>query len=207
MSINEISTLSILAPILVGAIFFTKLQRASRTLLLYTLATLIMDCYMWFLSNRSTNTMFLFHIHSYIEFGFIALIYFRITKDIRHVNTIKIVASLFAVASVINVFFFEPITEFNSNQRYFESALVLIVILPYLFQLRAQESNVLRTPFGLMSVALIIYFVGTLAVFILSKELFSSSAKNYLWIIHALLNIGLNLCYAVVLFKSRQLSP
>jgi len=143
-----------------------------------------------------------FHAHTFIEFVSIAVIYYLIAQNLRIRLRIKQFSVVFVILSVFNLIFLEEFTEFNSNQRYLEGILLLVIFfLSWFYFQNSGERNYL-----FLNAAFIIYFSGTLLVFILSKELFRGERVNYLWIIHSLLNIGLNISFAIFLLREMKLN-
>lgn len=208
MDINVITALTVLAPISIGAFYFSRLFVVARILWFFILITGGMELSMWFQYSKSINTMFFFHIYSYIEFGFIALIYYRLSMNYKWRSVILGLFSLFSIASILNLIFLEPFTVFNSNQRYLEGVLILLLVSNYIIQSTKDKlnSSLKRDPFTILSLAWLVYFSCTLILFIFSKQWFSAETINYYWIVHAILNAGLNFSYAYTLFKAKVIA-
>lgn len=200
MDINDIATFSFLVPITVGARNFFSLDNKSRLLFLYLCVSLVLDLYAWYLSSNSINTMPLFHLHSFIEFTAIT-IFFYLAIDKKRIKRLVLTSILtFFFLSVLNLVLLESLSVFNSNQRYVECVILCFVF----FQFLMNSINV-ELSLRILIAAFLIYFVGTLLVFILSKELFLGSTMKYVWWIHAVLNIGLNISIAYFLFNTSKL--
>ena len=200
MNINELSTLSFLVPITLGTRNFLRLPIEGKILTIYLIVTLALDLLIWNLSSNSFNTMPFFHIHTLIEFVIIVTILYCISNSVDR-KLIVTLTVLFMIFSCINLCFFEHLSQFNSNQRFVECLFLVILFVRYLFQ-NQDTSNSTNNRF--LVVCFLVYFIGTILVFVLSKELFLGKRVNYLWVIHALLNIALNLLFVVFLFKSSK---
>lgn len=110
----------------------------------------------------------------------------------------------FGLFTVYSVLFIETISEFNAVQRWVEMVLLIQIILLYLRELSMLRSSVQmkKNPFFWLSVGYLIYFTGTIYLFVNQKYFLEHGQTQY-WIIHGIFNIFLNAVFTVVLWKSR----
>jgi hypothetical protein len=196
--------ISILVPALVGAIFYSKLIRSVRVLSILVGLTLLIEVAARVLFEYGINNMFIFHLYSFIEFGFIALIYYQVSTNPHWRKLILTLSVLFGTFSIVNILFLEKITEFNSIQRHVELIGLAIILVIYCYKLIHEDRNVnfFQNPFFILTGGFLIYFGGTMYLFVFSKELLNGDKTSY-WIIHGIFNIFLNITYTVVLWKGR----
>ena len=153
------------------------------------------------------NNMPVFHIYTYIEFGFISLIYFHIAESRVWRRSIIMLASGFLIFSLINLLLFEGIMEFNSNQCYVECLIVFIYCIAFYAQLMRKAENVYleRQPMFWFTSASLLYFSGTLILFLMYNHVSEESFKYY-WNVNSVLNLFRNFCYVMVLWLGRKVS-
>lgn len=148
--------------------------------------------------------MFLFHIHTFAEFYLLSLFYFRILKTIPFRITIQIFSISFMVISAICLWKGNSIYEFNSIQRYVEMLLLTIILFSYLYErTHSQRSKPLgNDPYLWLTIGYIVYFFGTLLLFVLRDQVITDPNFDY-WIIHGIFNIFLNGILTFVLWNGR----
>lgn len=208
MNLDSISALSIVFPTIVGLFSLGKLNnRALRTLSALIFFTAIMEVTGSIFAAYGWNNMPYFHLFTYIEFALIFLIYYSLLKDLWQRIVLISVALFFGIFSIFNLLYLESILEFNSNQRYVEGFIIMIMcVLFFLNLLRRAEFIKLETyPYFWLTSGFLTYFAGTLIVFYLVKRLEDDSADFY-WGVHGILNILLNVCYAMTLWMGRRVS-
>lgn len=203
---SYISLFSILAPTIVGILFYKKFTKELKVLVFFVLFSFLIEGVAYYLRINRINNMFILHLHSWIEFFFIAAIYYKLTSNQNWKTTIILFTLLFSGLSLLNLLYLEDLSTFNSNQRYMEGILVIALFIVYLFQLmsRPKQEYLENHPFFILTVGFLIYFLGTLFLFLFSKEILSQSENSY-WALHGILNIFLNIIYTVVLWKGRIL--
>ncbi len=208
MSINLhlISACSIIAPIIVGAIYVRSLSFALKILFVFVVIAGALELTTSILSFHKVNNLIFFHVFVYIEFSVIALIFFFSYDSVfwRAVSLLFLVA--FLLFSVINNIWYETFDDFNRNQRYAEGMLVIIMSGGYYISLlrRPIHRYLERQPMFWLASGWLIYFAGTLYLFLFSKELLSMETQEW-WTLHAILNISLNLIYLISFLKGRRI--
>lgn len=200
--INLISALSILAPLVLGAIFYNGLLSASKLIYFFILLTFGLELTARILSENGMNNMFIFHIHAFLEFYFWVWIYYRLNPSIGWHHMSIALSVLFGVGSIIALLFVQGIQEFNAVQRIIEALLLGIVFTRHLTQSFRVGIEKMNSAYFVQTIVLLLYFSGTLFLFSFGVELLKNE-RNYFWIIHAVFNILLNISIAYTLWKTR----
>ncbi len=200
----DLSMFSILPPSILGVVWFRKLPTTLKILVLFILAALLLEVIAYVLFLNARNNMFVFHIHTYLEFSCFALIYYRLTTHQFIKLFIQITSFLFIVFSVFYTFQLEFI-QLNPTQRLIEA--IILVVFFFLYFAETISNNKIPfvewNPFFLLTIGLLIYFVGTTLIFISLDEM-NEFGNVSLWAIHSLLNVMLNIFYTIVIWRSSK---
>jgi hypothetical protein len=194
---------SIIAPVVIGAIFYFKLPGALKILCWLLFATLIMEGIGLWLFQLKVNNLFIFHLYSYIEFGLITLIYYQLSTNQMWKRLLVITFFVFLLFSGVVLAFYQGLDSFNSLQRNAEGIILMVYFFAFIRQYSLFESRrrKLLKPFFWLTYGYFIYFAGTIFLFIFANEILSDKMNDY-WTIHGVFNIFLNIIYAVVLISS-----
>ena len=198
ITIDIISSFSILLPTLVGIFLFNRIQGPLRLVIYYVLITFVLEVFVYYLTEIQSNNMFLFHIHTYVEFILLALFYRSLFRTIQEKRSIDFLIFGFLVFSAVNMISYESILEFNALQRHVECVLVTLIAGYYLFGVYQRKKRIGTHIF--LTWSLLLYFNGILFLFIGKQVL--STESGVLWIWHGVLNIILNFSFVISLFKS-----
>ncbi|OFZ08497.1 MAG: hypothetical protein A3D92_17555 [Bacteroidetes bacterium RIFCSPHIGHO2_02_FULL_44_7] len=203
-TITLLSAISILAPALVGAIFYARLLNFARILYGFVLFTLVIEIAARILFECSINNMFIFHLFSFGELTFIALIYRNLSTGERWKQIILYGFVVFQSFALLNLLFFDNVTHFNAVQRYFEMIFFFVLFGGYVLEKRriTDQLHLRHDPALLLTAGFMVYFLGTFYLFLFGKELLSGAQNNY-WIIHGVFNIFLNLVFVLVFVRGR----
>lgn len=200
------SMVSILPPAIAGAFFLKTLPNPLKILVIFIFTTLSLEAASYILYLRGQNNMFLFHAHSFIELAFLSVMYWLLLNSRLWNWVIRALLLAFVVFSALNMAFYEGSQEFNANQRYAEGIIVLVFVFGYLNKLISNKEYgyIENHPYFILTIALLLYFFGTLFLFLFGKLLLSDS--NGYWAIHGFLNITLNLMNTFVLWKAYKIA-
>ncbi|MFT5777351.1 MAG: hypothetical protein ACI837_000283 [Crocinitomicaceae bacterium] len=200
MILDNISALSILLPALVAGITFYWQTKTLRKLSVFVFATLILEISAAILSSYHTNNMWIFHLYTLLEVVFIAWIYNDLSNN-RNTKIVNVLLVVFIMFSAVNIICIESLKEFNSYQRFIGGVTIIIYALIYFVQLfkEAKIERLERHAYFWLNSAFLIYFAGTLFLFILTENILADDSHNY-WNLHAILNISLNLGYTATLW-------
>lgn len=159
----------------------------------------------WF---QSINNLPLLHV--YVAGGFVlqAWFYNSVLKGFINPRIIWIVVILFTVFTIINSLFFQSIYTFNSYAVTVQAILILILSLSTYFLLLndivKQERVSLLKSLNWINSGMFIYYASSLLIFYFSDLIFthySNFANKYLWSIHTLFLIIMNVCFFIGLWK------
>lgn len=206
MILSKISAYSVILPLLVGAITFKKLSPTLRKLWVLVILYAAHESIALLLSAERINNMPVFHSHTWIETSFVTWIYADLLKG-RMRTIMWVLFGLFLGFSLVNSVFLESIWEFNSKQRYIAGIVLIIYTMMYFVEMlrSLNEERIERHMYFWMNGAYLIYFAGTLFLFIMTKEILSTESNSF-WDLHSILNILLNLGLAVTLWMGARKS-
>jgi len=198
------SAISIIAPLIVGAFFYWKLSPNFKTIFFIVFCFAIIELIASILFEKRVNNMVLYHIHTYVEFYFLAYLFNRLVKRKLLQRFIGYSSLLFFFASLL-FFLRDNLFEFNTAQRYLQIVLLSIIILAYLHELYISTSKIKirKNPFFWLSCGYLIYLFGTILLF-LSQQMFVETGQTGYWVIHGIFNIFLNLVFTFVLWSGRE---
>lgn len=159
------------------------------------------------LGFRGINNMFILHLSSPFEFSIVVLILNAVFDNGKRVFAL-VAITLFVLFAAISTLVIDPIDSLNLTVRGVQGVLVIAMCLGFFIHLfRSDESlNLLSYPFFWLFSGWLIYYSGTLFLFLMAK----SDAMNITYpIIHSVLNIFLNLNFIYVLWlgSRRSTSP
>jgi len=200
--LNLISTISIYAPLIIGAFFYRRLSKLGFVLFIFVLISAIGETAVRVLYEFKVNNMFLFHFQSYLEFSFLSIIYYQLIQNSFSRKIIVGCVFLFLIGSFLFLAV-DNIQEFNTGQRYLEGVLVILMITLH-FRDFLHRTNEMNTQFIWLSFGYLIYFFGTLMLFLSQDKLVEIGDSRYWLVIHSIFNILLNGIISFVLWNSRR---
>ncbi|MCR9171793.1 MAG: hypothetical protein NXI10_04835 [bacterium] len=179
---------------------------ALRILFVYVAVTGIFELITGIMFAYGVNNMVLFHTYFYIEFLAISAIFFFSYDSVFWRGIVGVFLVSFLAFSLIDYFYFDAWDPFKANERYAEGLMVIIMCAGYYISLlrRPIHRYLERQPMFWLTSGWLIYFAGTLYLFLFSKELLEMDSFHF-WQIHAILNIGLNVIYVVSFVMGRRL--
>lgn len=205
--LNTASAISVSLPLFVGIIFFKKHSVPLRYIVYLLLATVLVEVAARVLIVYKQPNLPLLHIYTPLQFALIAWVYQLYLHKIYPRYLIPIVILIFSAYSLINSLFIQSIFTFNTYARAIENILLIILALSYFYKmLRELKVKYLeKHPMFWINSGVLIYFSGSLFIFIFSNYILpSQSLSQFFWIIHAFLNIFINIFYAIGLWLSRE---
>lgn len=198
-----LSTFSILLPLLLGAVFFRYLATPLRVLYILVVLATMLETWVIILNLKGLNNLFLFNYYTLIEFAFISGV-FTIIFQIKRNRVLIAVISTLVMTYMMYSLFTNDLNEIDSQNRIIESSVIIVYSLLFI----AVALNKFKAPYLEMNTYFVlisgwlIYFVGTIFVFLLSNHLDESNFMPS-WSIHSVLNIFLNIIYASVIWRSK----
>lgn len=199
---------SILLPTILGAILFKRLPNTLKVLTVFVFLTVISEILTYIFYLNGQNNLFLYHIYTFLEFGFISWIYASIFNRKYLKVIIGILSLAFISASALSLIKLESLVEFNSIQRMIE----LIILVLYFFihmgmLMKSKKAPFLEMhPYFILTLGFIIYFIGTAILFYFTNLFIEMGNLVSFWMIHGALNIFLNIIYSIVLWRGSEAS-
>jgi hypothetical protein len=138
------------------------------------------------------NTMLIYHIMAPLE---VMLLYSYMASAHRFQPITNGGILIFIViGNVTNTLFFQPVNEFNSTAWTVNTLLLIGLALYSLFQLFSQVDTLEleKSPAFIVLTALLIYFSGSLFLYIVSSKVLSREAQGFFhnaWLIHSVSDI------------------
>lgn len=146
------------------------------------------------------------HLYTTLEFCLIAWFYHIFFDGFFNRKTVPILILVFVGFAIINIIFIQSLFEFNTYPRGLESLLITgLAILAFYKMLQELEYTRLdKSPIFWINSAFLIYFAGSLFLFLMGNLLLSKDRQLSLiaWTIHAFLFGFMHIFIAVGLWHS-----
>lgn len=200
-----LSTFSIILPVFIGGLLFRTLTSPLKVLYLFICLTAILETWSSVLHTYGENNMVFFQIHTYIEFVFLSFVYFLVIKSKYVRNYILILSSLFIFWLIYSDIWGGNSGELNTEVRVFESIILISYFVAHVLTVfRNSSSPFMETqPYFILTCGLLLYFLGTLLVY-LYYDYLDGEILMYVWAIHSFLNLILNFIYVIAIWRSRK---
>jgi len=201
--IAHASAISVLIPLGLAIAHWKKIPTEISTLKWVLIASFIIDVTSFFFMKFSMNTHPLGNAYLFIQFSILFYIFsFYNSRKIL----LKFLYAFFVVFYAINLFFIQSPQIFNTNSNVISSLILIGLSISFFYRLLNELSifHVHRLPMLWLSFATLIYYSGTLFLFLISNYLFQSTDESniMMWILHNLLNITKNILFAIALWQS-----
>ena len=204
-----ISEFSIFLPLLMMVILSKHLSKQLVILKHFIFFTATLGLASIVLGWVGIQNLFLYHLHTPIEVILLSLFYFRISQRIVSMNGLIFIGITILSFAFIDVFFISGLENLNGFTRVFGGIFILTLAFRYIHYFLAQRSLIgaQNNPYFLITIGLIIYYVGTTALFTLNNSFLQASndALHLVWIAHTYTNILLNLIITLAIWKQRKL--
>ncbi len=205
---EEITMISGVAPILVGAVSFRRLPLALKLLFGLTIYSAVSNIITASLAYNTINNMPFFHLYAWIEMIILFFIFWNILHSKKKKLAVVIIAIALIALSIVNLLFIERHWQFNGNQLYAEGLVMIFFSLLYFVQI-FQEMKIKRMedhPYFWMCSCMLIYFAGNLFLFIVMGKYGRALNTDYWMILHSSLMLLLNIGYTLTLWKGTRLT-
>lgn len=200
--IDFFSFISIFIPLIIGLILFNRVLVTSKILILFITLTALLEVGVMVFYYLNWNNLIFFHLHTFIEFTLLSIIYIRLIRNRSFRLLAAILIPVFVLFSFYAIWFIQDTVGFNSIQRHVGGTILICYALFYIRESREyQERSWYLNPFLIFSISFLLYFIGSMFVFIFANEMFKTG-EDAAWAIHGVLNILLNLGCAVVIRMS-----
>lgn len=204
--IDLLSALSVLIPATAGIYFFRSASRDMQFLAVFIILSLISSLTVTILAIYEINNLWLFHIFTPIEYGFLICVFsfWQRSQLIKKILIWSIVVFFFIWigAKLLQI---EQFDHFYHPTRSLSTIIMTIVSVFTLITINIEEEDLIYKDYRFWVIlGVLVSFTGTAIVFNLSDlDLIKS-----IWTIHSILNITGNICFACAFFFLRsQLNP
>ncbi|WP_018478955.1 hypothetical protein [Pontibacter roseus] len=202
-----LSAFSILVPLATSSLRLKSSDTLVRVIFTYAFIILLVEAGGLYTRELGQNNVWLSHLYVPLEYMLLSLamaLGFR-NKTIR--QGIYLSIALVLVFAIANVVLWQPLDKMNSHVRALSSTLMSLQALLYLYKAFMDVTNVklLRDPFFLLSIGILIYFVGTVFLFAFLEDMIRDSMQmaRYFWSsINSSCTIAFNLILALVAWKA-----
>ncbi len=181
---------AITLPLTVAILRYKYLSPALRFFIIYLVLNGAGNLCASILAYRRINNLPVLHVYTVLEFVLISFFYKKILRTHIPAKVINAIVYTFIAFCIINTSFFQPIYSYNSYSRAF-SCIIIMGYALYCFKhaLDAADGDDGERQIPLwINAALLLYFGGSLFLFISANLILSDSFMNTIfWTIHATL--------------------
>ena len=205
----EVAPYATVLAIIPGLIKFRTFPTPLRIVAIHVLIAGLVDLAAMILWNYKTNNLFLLHIYTIEECGMILLFYSYLLSDAGNRKRFLYVFLGFALISIANSIFLQPLTRNNTYARSLEAMIIIVCAIMYFLKLLSETKlkSPARSPYFWINTGFLIYFSGSLVLFTLSNYIRGPQYKQLrldIWTLHAFFSIVLYALIAVGLWKHRK---
>lgn len=197
-----------LLPLLIGLINFKYLGASLKPVILLLIFILITEIISSSLSDRGINTYPVIRMYTIIEFCCLFVFYKRFFDAHVKIKFLKIVVPAFLLAAAADVFVLNSINSSDTLASSVEGVCIITFSVSafYLIMKKMLYSNLLDEPFFWINSAYLIYFSGTLFLFIFLNYIVKNHIENYskIYIINSILNLVNYSLITIGFWKTRK---
>lgn len=202
--IMDISAYSICLPAAIGLIRLRNLTWEQQIVLrLVGISIFFEFAALYIGAALDLKNLPLLHIFTVLQFYLLALIYRRNLPPVIPTRIINWLIIVFVVIAILSAIFLEGLLRFNTYPRALESIMLIFFSLTFFYKTlkELKIKKLEREPVFWINSGVLIYFSGSLLIFIVSNYFFTSDDILFVaWGIHAILNIVNNLLYGIALW-------
>ena len=200
ITFSYIARFILLASVFVIAVNWQKFARPFHFFLWYVILNLIVELVAGVYFELSKNNLPILHLFTFLEFVLLSSFYKPLLRDFGlSVRLFFLITISVALLIVLNTLFLQPIFEFNSYAKSLSQTILIAYAVWYFFgkTIWAKKSTG-NNDLDLINAALLIYFSGSLFIFMFSNTFAGdeTGAYSFFWALNALLNV----LYQVLIF-------
>ena len=171
----------------------------------YVILMLLTEMSIIIYSQYGRYTYNVIHRYMFFEFFLFSLFIVHVVSSKKLHYCYKWILSAYVAYGMYSTIYLEPFDTFNSNLRSIENILLILFCLMFYFNLfrKAEVVDLIKYPYFWGVSGMFIHFSGTLFIYIYAKYL-DDKVSVYLWSIHSILNILLNISIAYTLWVSSK---
>lgn len=157
-----------------------------------------------FIPVRGTNNLPLLHLYTLVEFVLFTLLYKRMELFKSWINsTFWIYLISISILIILNSIFIQSIFAYNSYAKALVQVLLIVYAVGYMFKLK--EPGVESGALNLMNAAILLFYSGSLFVFMFGNILESEQYGALFWDLNVLLNLLFQVLMLISLWKASRI--
>lgn len=199
--LDFISAFSVLPPLLIGLSQGKRLNTELRLVTLMLVCSALADGLSYIFVSRNINSWPIVNAYFIVQFTLLYLVFSHNYSN----NYFKLLFFAFTMFSLVNYLVIQSPFEFNSTSSYLGALFMLLLALFYLYRLFKDlpVERVQDLPMLWIAFAVLIYFGGTLFVFLFNNYLIVNEPGTHsaIWILHNMLNVAKNVFLSIALWK------
>lgn len=198
--LGVISLLISFLPFLYGLVYFSKLEKELKIFVYFLAIICLFGTLEFLLVYFKHSNSIIYHFYTFIEYYFIAYLYYRLFKRESFKTLIIILSIVFLILGIVSKFLMESLNQLDNVTMTFESVFILIITSMYIVKYLVSNLYVNYRDFRFsLTIVFMIYFGGSLIIFVLSN-VFPSG-----WYFHGILNILKYISFVLVILWNRRL--
>lgn len=177
-----------LIPIIAGLVFYKRLNKPLRTILIFLSASFIFNVIGSTLAGHGINNLPGLHLYTIVELVTVMLYYLYAFDKGDISKWIKAAMLIFPVICIVNFSFFQSIYTFNTYTRPLGAIIIILFTTAYMATQSNFKNRELITRSGrLVAAGFMIYFCSSLFQFIFSNIISKNASRNFklfIWDMH-----------------------
>ena len=208
--IFEYAPLAIFLPAVVALIRIRYLNNSLLFVALFVVLAGLGEIVAEYTTSRHIPNLYILHGYTILEFNVIALFYARFFRGFYPRWLVPGLMVAFTVLALLNSAFLQPITSYNTYARSLEGILIIALALLCYYKILTElpTKRLEKSPIFWVNTGFILYFVGSLFLFVLSNALLKEPNKSMWfmsWGLHSLLMVLMHIFISIGLWFSPQL--
>lgn len=206
----EISAYSAGIPIILSFFYFKRYNRTIRFLFYYLYISAIFDLISILLAEYKLNNILFAHLDTLSQIVFLGVFYYYSLKIQLIRKSVILITICLALFTIINGIFIQGFDHFNSYSRTAGNIFLIFPPLFYFYEVFIQDKivRIEKEPMFWISVGTLIYYTGTLFVFILYMNHnfgVSEEISNQIWVVNSVLNILQNMLFGIAILCLKKI--
>ena len=195
--------LSVVLPLAASVYYWQKMDDRLRLIFWIALASAISDAISYTLFLLARPNWAVGNVFLIIQF-----ILFYLILTVRRPIVLRFFFYATVLFGIINFFFIQEPNTFNSYTSYVVALLMIVTALFYLYQLleNLPTEKIQHLPLFWVAFGALIYYGGTLFLFLFSNYVLAGSKENHqtIWILHNVINIIKNIFLFIAIWFSHK---
>ena len=207
--LHIISALAPVLPLGLGLMFFRRLEKARRILLILMACSLIAQLIAldYFLDKKSN--LFVYHFYLPIEVLLLGNIYKIWLRGYWKKALIETLIWSFVLFAILNTLFFQGLDQMNTHALFVAGSMLIIFAIAYFYRVldEMKEEALEKSPAFWINTAVLLYYSGSLLILTMTRLLSAEAIKAYyhdIWFFHSCFNILMYGLFALGLWMKEK---